>query len=96
MAHQVSCDSSLCSLPGLFAETSMIANAFPAGGTFPLSPSRLYVSHGFQGKTRFGNTFALNLVTNVWSDVTPSGDRPTNRCLQSGKPAYNVLHAALP
>ncbi|MCC6293258.1 MAG: hypothetical protein IT164_11460 [Bryobacterales bacterium] len=42
---------------------------------------RMVISHGFTGAGRFDDTWAFDLVTNRWSNITPSGTRPLKRCL---------------
>ncbi|MBS1824809.1 MAG: hypothetical protein JST93_05780 [Acidobacteria bacterium] len=42
---------------------------------------RMIISHGFTDEGRFDDTWALNLSTNRWQDISPSGDRPLRRCL---------------
>lgn len=43
---------------------------------------RLWISHGFTSDgTRFADTKAYDFADGTWSDETPSGDLPVNRCL---------------
>ena len=43
---------------------------------------RLWISHGFTSDgTRFADTKAYDLADGTWTDETPSGDLPVNRCL---------------
>lgn len=43
---------------------------------------RLWISHGFtEDGTRFADTQAFDFATGRWSDVTPDGQAPVNRCL---------------
>lgn len=42
---------------------------------------RLVISHGFTSAGRFDDTWALDLATNVWRNLSPSGTRPLKRCL---------------
>lgn len=42
---------------------------------------RMVVSHGFTNAGRFDDTWAFNLATNAWQNLTPSGTRPLRRCL---------------
>jgi hypothetical protein len=43
---------------------------------------RLWISHGFtEDGTRFADTQAFDFGTGRWSDVTPDGQAPVNRCL---------------
>ncbi|MBA3532007.1 MAG: hypothetical protein H0T73_08825 [Ardenticatenales bacterium] len=50
-----------------------------AGGIFDYSDA-LYLTHGF-ADTRYNDTWAFDLERNSWSNVTPEGDLPLNRCL---------------
>ena len=43
--------------------------------------NRLVISHGFTDRGRFDDTFAFDLASNRWSDITPSSGRPVRRCL---------------
>lgn len=43
---------------------------------------RLWISHGFtEDGTRFADTQAFDFAAGRWSDVTPDGQAPVNRCL---------------
>lgn len=42
---------------------------------------RLVISHGFTSAGRFDDTWALDLATNAWRNLSPSGARPLKRCL---------------
>jgi uncharacterized protein (TIGR03437 family) len=42
---------------------------------------RIVVSHGFTNAGRFDDTWAFDLSTNRWRDISPSGPRPLRRCL---------------
>ncbi len=43
---------------------------------------RLWISHGFTSDgTRFADTVAYDFDTGTWTDETPDGDLPVNRCL---------------
>ncbi len=43
---------------------------------------RLWISHGFtEDGTRFADTQAFDFAAGRWSDVTPDGRAPVNRCL---------------
>ena len=45
---------------------------------------RIWVSHGFtQDGNRFSDTRAYDVETGVWTDETPEGTRPVERCLHS-------------
>ncbi len=44
--------------------------------------NRMVVSHGFTSQGRFDDTWAFDLATNTWTDITPtSGSKPLKRCL---------------
>jgi hypothetical protein len=64
----------------------------PSGGDVPVSrygtcaaigpDGRLWISHGFTSDgTRFADTKAYDFADGTWTDETPSGDLPVNRCL---------------
>ncbi len=42
---------------------------------------RLVISHGFTNSGRFDDTWAFDLATNAWRDISPAGPRPLRRCL---------------
>ena len=43
---------------------------------------RLWISHGFTSDgTRFADTIAYDFATATWTDETPEGNLPVNRCL---------------
>ena len=42
---------------------------------------RMVISHGFTDAGRFDDTWAFDLASNRWSNITPSGARPLKRCL---------------
>ena len=43
----------------------------------------LIISHGFTIFGRFDDTWALDLATGAWTEVSPDGDRPEARCLHA-------------
>ena len=64
----------------------------PAGGDAPVArygscaaigpDGRLWISHGFTSEgSRFADTRAYDFTTHDWSDETPAGERPVERCL---------------
>jgi hypothetical protein len=64
----------------------------PAGGDRPVArygscaaigpDGRLWISHGFTSEgTRFADTRAYDFSTASWTDETPVGERPRERCL---------------
>jgi hypothetical protein len=64
----------------------------PAGGEVPLArygtcaalgpDGRLWMSHGFTSDgTRFSDTRAYDFESGTWTDETPDGPRPVERCL---------------
>jgi hypothetical protein len=45
---------------------------------------RLWISHGFTSEgTRFADTRAYDFELSAWTDETPQGDLPVNRCLHA-------------
>jgi hypothetical protein len=42
---------------------------------------RLWISHGFTFRGRFDDTRAYDFESGTWSDETPAGRRPSERCL---------------
>jgi uncharacterized protein (TIGR03437 family) len=43
---------------------------------------RIVISHGFTSEQgRFDDTWAFDLATNTWRDISPAGTRPLRRCL---------------
>jgi uncharacterized protein (TIGR03437 family) len=42
---------------------------------------RIVISHGFTSDGRFDDTWALDLKSNSWRDISPSNTRPLRRCL---------------
>jgi hypothetical protein len=66
----------------------------PAGGAAPVPrygscaavgpDGRLWISHGFtQEGQRFADTRAYDFSTSQWTDETPAGDAPIQRCLHA-------------
>lgn len=51
------------------------------GVTLDLKSDRLIVSHGFARDGRHDDTWALDLKSNSWKNLTPTGDKPLKRCL---------------
>ncbi|MFN7937216.1 MAG: kelch repeat-containing protein [Bryobacteraceae bacterium] len=53
------------------------------GHSAVLDPTRdrMIISHGFTDEGRFDDTWALNLSTNRWQNISPNGERPLRRCL---------------
>ena len=46
--------------------------------------ARLWISHGFTSEgTRFADTRAYDFAFSAWTDETPKGDLPVNRCLHA-------------
>jgi hypothetical protein len=45
---------------------------------------RLWISHGFTSEgSRFADTRAYDFATHEWTDETPAGERPVERCLHA-------------
>jgi hypothetical protein len=66
----------------------------PAVGALPVArygscaaigpDERLWISHGFTSEgTRFADTRAYDFKLSAWTDETPKGDLPVNRCLHA-------------
>jgi hypothetical protein len=66
----------------------------PSGGDVPVArygscsvvgdDGRLWISHGFTSDgVRFSDTRAYDFGSGTWSDETPSGERPVERCLHA-------------
>jgi hypothetical protein len=64
----------------------------PAGGAVPVArygscaaigpDGRLWISHGFTSEgSRFADTVAYDFTAGTWTDETPVGERPVERCL---------------
>jgi hypothetical protein len=52
------------------------------GSCASLGPDeRLWISHGFTNDGRFSDTRAYDFATGEWTDMTPSGQVPIERCL---------------
>lgn len=51
------------------------------GTALDTARERLIVSHGFAKDGRHNDTWALDLASNRWQNITPAGDKPLNRCL---------------
>lgn len=51
------------------------------GITLDTKSDRLIVSHGFARDGRHDDTWALDLKSNTWKNLTPLGDKPLKRCL---------------
>ena len=67
-------------------------SALPASGAAPVArygscaaigpDGRLWISHGFtQEQSRFSDTRAYDFASGSWTDETPAGSRPVERCL---------------
>jgi hypothetical protein len=46
--------------------------------------NRLVVSHGFATDGRHDDTWALDLASKTWTDLSPADTRPVKRCLHDG------------
>ncbi len=60
------------------------------GVTLDTKNNRLVISHGFARDGRHNDTWTLDLSTNQWTELTPSGDKPLNRCLHDIAYATNT------
>lgn len=50
-------------------------------GIYDAARDRMIVSHGFTDAGRFDDTWALDLSTGTWRDISPARGRPLRRCL---------------
>lgn len=50
-------------------------------GIYDAERDRIVISHGFTDRGRFDDTWAFDLSTNRWTDLSPVGARPVRRCL---------------
>ena len=70
---------------GAWRELPSLGDVPPAryGSCASLGPDgRLWISHGFTDDSgRFADTRAYDFATGSWTDETPSGDVPVERCL---------------
>lgn len=53
---------------------------YGAGGCYDPT-GRMFITHGFTDSGRFDDTWALDLASGSWSNITPEGDVPVPRCL---------------
>lgn len=56
---------------------------YGAAGVYDVERDRVIISHGFTDSGRFDDTWALDLATNTWRDLTPDGAKPIKRCLHT-------------
>jgi hypothetical protein len=56
------------------------ATRYGAAGAID-SNGRLIVSHGFTDTGRFDDSWRFSLAESAWADVSPSSERPLERCL---------------
>ena len=54
---------------------------YGAGAAFDAAGDRMLVTHGFTDAGRFGDTWQYDLIRETWTDVSPQGTRPVERCL---------------
>jgi len=57
------------------------APRYGAGGAFDAAGDRMLVTHGFTNAGRFDDTWQYDLVRETWTDISPQGARPIERCL---------------
>lgn len=53
-------------------------------GIYDVARDQMVISHGFTTQGRFDDTWALDLATNTWSEISPATARPLRRCLHHG------------
>src|SRR5215471_10243520 len=54
---------------------------------------RIVISHGFTDAGRFDDTWAFDLRTNSWSNLSPSVNRPLRRCLHHA--SYDPMNSRM-
>lgn len=59
------------------------AARYGAGGGIHSYSDALYLTHGFTDEGRFDDTWAFDLATNTWRNLTPAGELPLKRCLHA-------------
>ena len=57
------------------------AKRYGMSAALDAASGRMFISHGFTDQGRFDDTWALPLAADAWSDVSPAGTRPIERCL---------------
>lgn len=57
------------------------APRYGAGGALDPAGGRMLVTHGFTNSGRFDDTWQFDLGTDTWTDISPAGPRPVERCL---------------
>jgi uncharacterized protein (TIGR03437 family) len=51
-------------------------------GVYDAKRDRIVISHGFTSEQgRYDDTWALDLASGTWNDISPAGTRPLRRCL---------------
>ncbi len=61
---------------------SVPAARYGAGGAFdPAGGGRMLVTHGFTTTGRFDDTWQYDLAGQSWTEISPGGERPVERCL---------------
>lgn len=57
------------------------SNRYGHSAIYDAPRDRLVISHGFTDSGRFDDTWAFDLRTNSWRNISPSSGRPLRRCL---------------
>jgi uncharacterized protein (TIGR03437 family) len=65
----------------LAADTAGPSNRYGHSAVLDSNTDRMIISHGFTNSGRFDDTWAFDLNTNRWTNITPSGTKPLRRCL---------------
>ena len=59
------------------------ANRYGSCAGYDPIRNRVLVSHGFTDFGRFDDTWAYSLADGTWTDISPEGERPIERCLHA-------------
>ncbi len=63
------------------ADESGPSRRYGHSAIYDAARDRMIVSHGFTNAGRFDDTWAFELATNTWRNVSPPSGRPLRRCL---------------
>ncbi len=67
------------------------AARYGAAGGVPSYGRILYLTHGFVDDARFDDTWAFDLETYTWRNITPAGELPLKRCLHAAAATWERL-----
>lgn len=65
----------------LAADNAGPSKRYGHSGVYDAARDRLVISHGFTDAGRFDDTWAFDLRTNAWRNISPASGRPLRRCL---------------